>query len=266
MKILTTGEYYGTQKSAIDLTGVILSEYDYVTARTDWHFHENPYFMYVIQGNLFDINRGTKTHCGAGSLMFYNWQEAHYNTKESAHARGFHIEFSHKWFAQRGLNTQLWEGSKLIRHPANYALLGKLYAECCCQDMWSEASIEVLLLQLCENMQRVERKKDKEPDWVHNLRQLLYEEPGDVSLASLSQKLGVHPVHISRAFPKYFASSLGAYLRQLKIKQALPYVMNQQYSLTEIAAICGFSDQSHFTRTFKYYLHQTPRDFRKQFL
>ena len=29
MKILTAGKYYGVKKSEIDLTGVILSEYDY---------------------------------------------------------------------------------------------------------------------------------------------------------------------------------------------------------------------------------------------
>ena len=45
MKVLTAGKYYGVKKSEIDLTGVILSEYDYSSSRTDWHFHENPYFI-----------------------------------------------------------------------------------------------------------------------------------------------------------------------------------------------------------------------------
>lgn len=75
MKILTTGQYYGAKQSEIDFTGVILSEYDYLATNTDWHEHENPYFMYVLKGNLFDINKKSKVHCEAGSFIFHNWQE-----------------------------------------------------------------------------------------------------------------------------------------------------------------------------------------------
>ena len=72
MKVLTAGKYYGLKKSEIDLTGVILSEYDYSSSRTDWHFHENPYFMYVLHGDLYDISKKTKAHCTSGSLIFHN--------------------------------------------------------------------------------------------------------------------------------------------------------------------------------------------------
>ncbi|MEL6142517.1 MAG: helix-turn-helix transcriptional regulator [Bacteroidota bacterium] len=125
-------------------------------------------------------------------------------------------------------------------------------------------SAELVLLQLCENIQRIEGPVNKEPSWVGTMRQILNEQPEYLTLTALSKKLGVHPVHISRAFPKYFASTLGDYLRQQKIKRALGYLLNNKLSLTEIAYQCGFSDQSHFTRTFKAYLHTTPSAFRKQ--
>lgn len=72
MKILTTGKYYGVKKSEINLNGVILSEYDYLVPRTDWHYHENPYFMYILKGDLFDINKRLKSNCPSGSLVFHN--------------------------------------------------------------------------------------------------------------------------------------------------------------------------------------------------
>ena len=263
MKILTAGKYYGAKKSEIDLTGVILSEYDYLAPCTDWHFHENPYLMYVLQGDLFDINKKSKSHCNSGSLIFHNWQEAHYNTKETSFARGFHIEFPKQWFNQRKLDINLWEGSRLINHPKLHYLLGKLYFEFKCQDSYTELSVELLLLQFCENIQTFEFSPKHEPSWVESLRQILYEDSENLTLKSLSSQLGVHPIHISRAVPKYFGSSLGDYIRQQKIKQALKYILQRGYSLTEIANICGFSDQSHFTRTFKTYLNQTPSAFRK---
>lgn len=264
MKILSPGKYYGNKQSEIDLNGLILSEYDYRTPRTDWHYHENPYFMYILQGNLFDINKKSKVHCPSGSFIFHNWQEAHFNTKETDQARGFHMEFPRSWFERRKLDIHLWEGSRLIEHPKLHYLLGKLYFEFKCQDSFTGLSIELLLLQLCENIEQIEFSRNLEPPWVQKLREILHEDSENLSLESLSQALGVHPVHISRAVPKYLASSLGDYLRQEKIKKALSYMLNSSYSLTEIANLCGFSDQSHFTRTFKNYLHVTPRAFRKQ--
>lgn len=266
MKILSTGKYYGAKQAEVDFTGVILSEYDYLTDRTDWHYHENPYFMYVLQGNLFDINKKSKIHCHAGSFIFHNWQEVHRNTKETVNARGFHIEFLRKWFEQKKLDVNLWEGSQLIEHPQLHHLLGKIYYEFKYQDAYSKLSVELLLLQLCENIESVEFTQKHEPTWVASLRQILHEETENLSLEMLSQQLGVHPVHISRAVPKYFASSLGDYLRQQKIKKALMYILNKQYSLTEIAYLIGFADQSHFTRTFKMYLGRTPSAFRKQII
>lgn len=266
MKILTTGSYYGAKKSETDLNGIILSEYDYTTPRTDWHFHENPYFMYVLQGNLYDINKKSKQPCIGGNLLFHNWNEAHYNTLETKYARGFHIEFPRSWFDQKKLNINLWEGSSFIDHPKSHLLLAKLYFEFRFQDVFSKLSIELLLLQLCESTQEIAFATQQQPSWVTSLKALIHDDTDHLSLASLSDQLDIHPVHISRAVPKYFASSLGDYIRQQKIKQALTYILDPRYSLTEIAMICGFSDQSHFTRTFKIYLQKTPSAFRKQVL
>ncbi len=266
MKILTTGKYYGKKKSEVNLKGVLLSEYDYLTPRTDWHYHENPYLMYVLQGNLYDINKKRQTHCKSGSLIFHNWQEAHYNTKETRHARGFHVEFPRSWFEERKLDANLWEGSRLINHPKLHYLFGQLFFEFKCQDSYSDLSVELLLLNLCENIELIELSPKQEPSWVRSLRELLQEDSEHLDLRSLSKQLGIHPVHLSRAVPKYFGSSLGTYIRQQKVKQSLSYLWDKRYSLTDIANLCGFSDQSHFTRTFKLYLKRTPSAYRKQFL
>lgn len=265
MKILTSGKYYGVKESEINIDKLILSEYDYLSTRTDWHYHENPYFMYVLQGNLYDTNKKRTSHCQAGSLIFHNWQETHYNEKATTKASGFHIEFPRIWFEEKKLNNNLWEGSQLIHNPTSHHILAKLYFEFRCGDKYSPLSTELLVLNLCENIEKVEFfDNTKQPNWIEILRQILNEDTESLSLTSLSDKLGIHPVHISRAVPKYFGSSLGDYIRQQKIKKALSCIFSKKDSLTEIAYSCGFSDQSHFTRTFKMYLNITPSQFCKQ--
>lgn len=266
MKILTKGKYYGEKKLELDNKGIILSEYNYHLSQTDWHYHENPYFMYVIEGNILDINKKRKTTCPSGSLLLHNWNETHYNTKESSFARGFHIEFERKWFEQKKLDVDLWEGSQMIENPTMHHLLAKIYSEFKCQDQYSEISIDLLLLQLCETSQSSHNSGGNSiPKWVSQLKEILHDdETENLSLQLLSAELGVHPAHLSRAIPKYFATTLGNYMRQLKIKKALSYLLNPANSLTEIAFMAGFADQSHFTRTFKSYFGTTPKDFRSR--
>jgi len=263
MKILTKGTYYGEKKLELDSKGIILSEYNYHMPKTDWHYHENPYFMYVIEGNVLDVNKKRKSTCPPGSFLLHNWNEQHFNTKETTTARGFHIEFERKWFEEKKLNVDLWEGSKTIEDPRMHQILGKLYFEFKCQDAYSEASIDLLLLQLCEQTQQQYNVAfNSEPAWVAKLKQLLTEETETLSLQALSQRLGVHPAHLSRAVPKYLHTTLGDYIRQQKIKKALGYLIHSSFSLTEISYICGFADQSHFTRTFKMYFNKAPKEFR----
>ncbi|MGB3144897.1 MAG: hypothetical protein WBB24_12380 [Maribacter sp.] len=88
----------------------------YTVDKTEWHRHENPYFMYVLQGNMLDCNRRTETLCPLGSLMFNNWQEPHFISKHSCRANGFHLEFQKHWFKNNGMNLDILEGSRLTSH------------------------------------------------------------------------------------------------------------------------------------------------------
>ncbi|MEM7380223.1 MAG: AraC family transcriptional regulator [Bacteroidota bacterium] len=265
MKILSRGEYYGNQNSENSFNGVLLSEYTYLTDRTDWHFHENPYFMYVLQGNMKDCNTKVKTLCPAGSLMFNNWQEPHYGSKHTKNAGGFHLEFEKNWLKEHDIPIQLWEGSQRIDNPRLHLLFAHLYAEFLLADSFSDVSVEVLLLQICEALSDLKQiGAQGNPDWISDLKELLHYESDNLSLNDLSHQLDVHPVHISRVAPKYLSMSLGAYIRQQKLKKALPLLLDSPLSLTEIAYQVGFSDQSHFNRVFKSHFKMSPGHYRKK--
>lgn len=264
MKVLTKGQYYGSANSEVSYNEVLLSHYTYTGDRTDWHYHENPYFMYVLQGNMMDCNAKIKTRCPAGSLMFNNWQEAHYGSMHSDRASGFHLEFEKCWLEKNGISMQLLEGSQLIENPQVHLLFAKLFYEFLLSDNYSLVSVELLLLQICEVLGKIKDVNTMEPPvWIKNLKEILHYDTQNFSLKYLSEQLNVHPVHISRAAPKYLSMSLGDYIRQQKLKRAIPLMLDPSNSLTEITYQVGFSDQSHFNRVFKSYFKINPRDYRK---
>ncbi|WP_295767474.1 chromate resistance protein ChrB domain-containing protein [uncultured Mucilaginibacter sp.] len=126
--------------------------------------------------------------------------------------------------------------------------------------------IEDLLFQVYNQYLKVDKSK-KAPAWAKILREMIQDQLDTnmtMSLQQASQELEINPAYLSREFSKYFDNlSFGEYMRKLRIDKAIQLMENEQYSLTEIAYLTGFSDQSHFNRTFKRQVGQNPLNYRK---
>ncbi|HEY0680612.1 MAG TPA: chromate resistance protein ChrB domain-containing protein [Chitinophagaceae bacterium] len=107
----------------------------------------------------------------------------------------------------------------------------------------------------------------KIPSWAKELKEIIQDQIDTnltLSLKQISQELDVHPAYLSREFSKYFDDlSFGDYIRKLRIEKAIQLLHSPEYSLTEIAYLTGFSDQSHFTRIFKKVTGKNPSEYRK---
>ena len=253
MKQLRRGEFYGQTNKIIDLNDITLTDTVYTHDKVDWHYHENAYFTFILEGNVIEGNKKEKYNCSAGSLLFHNWQEPHYNIKPEGFTRGFHIEIEKKWFDKLEFNAADLQGSNYLDNPNLKFLMYKIFRETKLQDTVTPLSIEILLLESLAQMQRDDKTRFiKKPLWVSEIKMILNERFLDgITLEYLSQSLDIHPVHLSRDFPKYFNSGLGEYVRKLKVEKALHLISNKKLHLTSIAHECGFSDQSHFIGCFK---------------
>ena len=106
----------------------------------------------------------------------------------------------------------------------------------------------------------------KTPDWVKELKQIIQDQvDSNLSLTNISKSLDINPSYLSREFSKHFNNlSFGEYIRKLRIEKAIELIKTSTYSLTEIAYLTGFSDQSHFTRIFKQHAVQNPSVYKKE--
>ena len=134
------------------------------------------------------------------------------------------------------ISLHLLEGSQLIENPHIHFLFANLYRELLFSDSYSEVSVELLLLQVCDALSDLKKSNTNEhPNWVDDLKELLHYDTAHLSLEYLSNELNIHPVHISRAAPKYLSMSLGEYLRQQKLKKVFPLLFDTSMSFTQIA-------------------------------
>ena len=266
MRNLKTGEYYGQHYQELKLKHLLVTDTEYTHEKVDWHYHENPYFTYLLQGELFEGNKKESYYLKPGALLFHNWQDAHHNIKPPGYTRGFHIELNSKWFTNYNMSSFDFEGSIQLGNPLIKQQMNAIVLETKMSDIYTETSIDLLVLNLFEKMKTNPNQScDKNPKWVSRIKEIMNEELEICSsLLNLSTYLDIHPVHLSREFPKYFKTSFGTYLRTLKVNKAVSLILERKHLLTEIAYMCGFCDQSHFTNSFKRIYGITPLQFSKK--
>ena len=116
----------------------------------------------------------------------------------------------------------------------------------------------------------IKKQKDEKkrmPEWAVELKEIIQDQVDtnlNLSLKDISHELNVHPAYLSREFSKHFDNlTFGEYIRKLRIDKAIDLLQSTKHSLSEIAYLTGFSDQSHFNRIFKKHTGKNPSEFKK---
>ncbi|MFD1602825.1 helix-turn-helix domain-containing protein [Flavobacterium artemisiae] len=265
MKQLQTGQFFGQTNRHIQLDGLTITDTEYTHEKVDWHYHEKPYFTFILQGKVLEGNKNEIHECAAGSLLFHNWDDAHYNIKPPGFTRGFHIEIDQNWLHRFDISLDNLKGNIAVETPDAKMLFYKLFTESKIENNFTNTVINSLLINSLENIKnRNEQNYSSIPNWAKTLKEILHENiADDLSLLQLSGILNIHPVHLSRYFPKYFGCTLGEYNRKLKVEKSLALLIDKDKSMAEIAYETNFSDQSHYIRCFKEQMGQTPLQYRK---
>jgi AraC-like DNA-binding protein len=129
-----------------------------------------------------------------------------------------------------------------------------------------ENPVEQLFLQIYHQYLKLE-KGQKIPGWAKALKEIIQDQLDTnmtLSLQQASEELEINPAYLSREFSKYFDNlSFGDYMRKLRIEKACQLIETDKHSLTEIAYLTGFSDQSHFNRIFKKHTGHSPSVYKK---
>jgi len=168
-----------------------------------------------------------------------------------------------------GLSYNITDDYKLLEtgmviYDALYIWATHLYK----QNHLQNSPFEKLLHEVYHNFLKEKKTTNKKtPSWVKELKAIIQDQIDaqfTFDLKKISNDLELNPSYLSREFSKYFEDlNFGDYVRKLRIEKAIALIQNSTYSLTEIAYITGFSDQSHFTRIFKQSTGKNPSSYRK---
>jgi AraC-like DNA-binding protein len=168
------------------------------------------------------------------------------------------------WAISAGLAHNFSDDYELLRkgmilYDALYAWAKHHYKE-----KHTQHPTEHLFIEVFEKFLKQKHSK-KIPSWAKELKEIIQDQiDTNITLKQLSKDLDVNPAYLSREFSKYFNDlSFGEYIRKLRIEKAIEYLNSSNFSLTQVAYLTGFSDQSHFTRIFKKHTGQSPSAYKK---
>ncbi len=81
----------------------------------------------------------------------------------------------------------------------------------------------------------------------------------DIGLAEIAAVAGLSPYYFSRCFKSTVGITPHQYLIERRVARAERMLQHSPLSISQVAAQCGFADQSHLTRHMKRLLGVTPR-------
>jgi AraC family transcriptional regulator len=85
----------------------------------------------------------------------------------------------------------------------------------------------------------------------------------DITCPELAALVRLSASHFSRAFKVSFGCSPHAYVVAQRLDQAKALMLSTEAPLCEVALVCGFADQSHFSTKFHRAVGRTPSAWRR---
>ena len=84
-----------------------------------------------------------------------------------------------------------------------------------------------------------------------------------ISLEEAAANVNLSPSYLSKLFKKELDQNFNNYLNHIRVEKSKNYLLNTEIPLIDIAGMCGFEDQSYFSKVFKKFTGNSPGKFRE---
>lgn len=214
-------------------------------------------FCFYFAGNAEYIFENTTLSVRAGDVLFLP-ENAEYNIMVNTPCAYICIDFS---FVKKGLKPCVIENAKNVKNdfykffynwinnsptkiPRSFELINRIY----CQLI---------------NSRRTSRSKSDEI-FAKAVELILqhYREP-DFTVEALAKRLDITTVHLRRIFSHNTSISPIKYINDIRFEQAKTLLTSSNLTIGEIALSLGFTDQFHFSKSFKNIMGISPTEYRK---
>ena len=221
---LPPGRYYGETVRNHEMAGFGLTETIYSPHyKLPRHSHERPYFSLVVRG-AYTENYGKKSRmCQPSMLIYHPADEDHSQHFYQAEGHLFRIEICPQRLEQLDGYVLVQNRSVDFQGDILCRLALRLYCEFSELDEVSPIVIEGLALEMIGEVLRASSgpMRPQPPRWLKQARELIRSQSFErLTLHQIAQAVGIHPIYLAREFRRHYRSTVGEYIRQLRVEAA----------------------------------------------
>jgi len=231
------------------------------------HIHAYDSFCLTLAGLGSETNGTMVENTRPGTMIIRPAGQIHSDRFGPMVTRTFISEVHPNWLKNFSEFARVFQDVKYLQGGLIPSLALRIYQESRLKDSAAPIVVEGLMLELLGSASRwLIKPPVRVPPWLTQARDLLHSHFSDsLNLITIAQVVGVHPTHLARAFKQHYRSTVGDYVRRLRLDWSSKQLADSVDSIAEIAVAAGFYDQSHFIHTFKRFTGLTPAEFRTSF-
>lgn len=270
--LLSPGRFFGAVEGRHATGPFVLVETSHAPGeRIPVHRHDRPYFCFVVRGGYHERAGNAEVACSPDTVVFHPRGVPHQDRFGDGGGRCFNLECESSWLHDRDSGLEALTVPLYLRDDRAAWLTRRLHYEARALDGHSDLAIDGLARALVAAVARraasepLGAKDPSKPDWLREAVAIARNEYADrVGLAELSRRVDIHPRHVARTFRHRMGCTLGEFVRRRRIEVACRLLSDSEDSISRIAFLTGFADQSHMTRMFKRHVGTTPSEYRRQ--
>jgi AraC family transcriptional regulator len=260
---LAVGKWYGQVERAQTIGGVLLSVVRHEHARAiGLHEHECSYFLLPFAGGYRETHDGATITYDPFSIGFHPAGFVH-SDEILGPEKFFAIELQDEWQSRIGhlFDVSAWRFE--LQHGEAVWLAVQLLQCFLNDELDDEFEVDSIVSEMLGIALRLVDRDRPQRAWVGDVKRLLQDNyAARISLEELGGRIGIHPGSLSRGFRLDEGITVGEYLSRIRVQRACRQMAGANVTLAEVAAECGFADQSHLTRVFKSITGSPPGVFR----
>lgn len=254
-----------------------------------WHWHPEIELTLVESGEMIYQINAAAFHLKEGDVMFGNsnmlhsgymldGKDCHYHsiTFDTKLIYGFEnsliqtkyidlMENRHEFSAFHFDGSEIWHGDikasllKIIRLAEEKPDFYEIEMQMLLSGIWL-----TLLRHQASFKQDSEVLNPKALIRIKTILHFIHEHYSEkITLEDIADSVHICRSECCRFFKKHMKESLFDYLVRYRIEQSIPLLRNPEFSVTEAAFQCGFSDAGYYSRVFRKYSGCSPREFRR---
>lgn len=244
------------------------------------HYHDAHELLYVLSGKIAVNICGEEREAGAGSLLVFSRFEEHSVRVLTAEYRRYTLLISPDIARSDDdylLSSVLINRTGRFDHIITFddernnieVMMKEMAEEYVNQAPMSEKVLDSMLTRLLVCLYRIRPElfladENRNTEIVRELQAKFEKDYSEhFSLSDLAVGYHISESHLSHIFKSVTGYAPIEYLMSCRLSAAKNLLSSSDKSIKEIIDLCGFSDESNFSRTFKKKVGMTPSEFRK---